>query len=247
MSSSPDPTTAPSMTAEEASLDATLDKLAEDLDGLSNLQRLRLLHFLTRPRYAEEIAEHLGMSRQSALKHIEKLEERQFVRAVHGRRASGPVIEYLVNPSRLFAVGVALGNLGRLEPEGGPAVRFSQKTEVLNDDGQPKPQLDAEPRPAQLLVTSGPSAGVKYGLAADKRRWTMGRDEDRDLRLANDPFVSGRHAEIQTERTGPVLVDVFSANGTYLNFMRLPRGGRVPLRPGDVIGIGHTVLVYQKE
>jgi len=44
-----------------------------------------------------------------------------------------------------------------------------------------------------------------------------------------------------------VLVDVFSANGTFLNFARIPRGGRVPLKVGDVIGLGHTFLVYQRE
>src|SRR5687767_12557694 len=79
-----------------------LESLAEDLDALSNIQRLRLIHLLTRPRYAEEIADALDMSRQSALKHIEKLQERGFVRALHGRRSTGPVIEFLVVPQRLF-------------------------------------------------------------------------------------------------------------------------------------------------
>src|SRR5919205_1258287 len=110
----------------------SLDALAEDLDALSNLQRLRLLHLLTRPRYAEEIADALGMSRQSALKHIEKLSERGFVRPLHGRRSTGPVIEFLVVPQRLFAVGVAIGNLGNLEPEGGPQMRVEEQTVVLD-------------------------------------------------------------------------------------------------------------------
>lgn len=233
---------------EEAPEDlARLGEIAEDLDALSNLQRLRLLHFLTRPRYAEEVAALLDMSRQSALKHIEKLEERGFVRALHGRRPTGPVIEYLVNPSRLFAVGVALGDLGKLEPEGGPAVRFSEKTVVVASDAPtPAPATaTGAVEPAQLLVATGPAAGTRFSLVPDKRRWTIGRDEDRDLRLTHDPFVSARHAELQAERAGTVLVDVYSSNGTFLNFARLPRGGRVPLRNGDVIGVGHTVLVFQ--
>ena len=225
-----------------------LESLAEDLDALSNIQRLRLLHLLTRPRYAEEIADALGMSRQSALKHIEKLSERGFVRPLHGRRSTGPVIEFLVVPQRLFATGVAIGNLGNLEPEGGPSIRNDERTVVLDPSAQPQhaPPATAE-RAAHVLLINGPAAGSRYVLQGDGQRWTLGRDEDRHLRLAHDPFISGRHAEIQQDSNGHVLVDVFSANGTFLNFSRIPRGGRVPLKVGDVVGLGHTFLVYQRE
>jgi DNA-binding transcriptional ArsR family regulator len=225
-----------------------LETLAEDLDALSNLQRLRLLHLLTRPRYAEEIADALGMSRQSALKHIEKLQERGFVRPLHGRRSTGPVIEFLVVPQRLFATGVAIGNLGNLEPEGGPATKTDERTVVLDKSGAPTPlSHTAASRTAHLLQVNGPAGGTRFPLAGEMSRWTLGRDDDRNLRLAHDPFISGRHAEIQAERSAHVLVDVFSANGTFLNFSRLPRGGRVPLKIGDVIGLGHTFLVYQRD
>ena len=227
-----------------------LESLAEDLDALSNLQRLRLLHLLTRPRYAEEIADALGMSRQSALKHIEKLQERGFVRSLHGRRSTGPVIEFLVVPQRLFATGIAIGNLGNLEPEGGPSVKTDDRTVVMEVSG-PAPAGDGAAesgvRHAHLLLMNGPAAGTRFALKSDVSRWTLGRDEDRQLRLSHDPFISGRHAEVQSDGLGHVLVDVFSANGTFLNFARMPRGGRVPLKVGDVIGVGHTFLVYQKE
>lgn len=235
--------------AEGSAPEDLLESLAEDLDALSNLQRLRLLHLLTRPRYAEEIAEALAMSRQSALKHIEKLQERGFVRSLHGRRTTGPVIEFLVVPQRLFATGVTIGNLGNLEPEGGPSVRHDDRTVVMAGQ-EPLPPSEPVPqgvRAAKLLLLNGPSAGTPYSLVDENGRWTVGRDDDRDVRLSHDPFISGRHAEVQSDPTGHVLVDVFSANGTFLNFTRIPRGGRVPLRVGDVIGLGHTFLVYQKE
>ena len=225
----------------------SLETLAEDLDALSNLQRLRLLHLLTRPRYAEEIADALGMSRQSALKHIEKLQERGFVRSLHGRRTTGPVIEFLVVPQRLFAAGVAIGNLGNLEPEGGPAVKNADRTVVMEGPAANRPADVKAGMTAHMLIVNGPAAGSRFGLSGDMNRWTVGRDEDRNLRLAHDPFISGRHAEIQADATGHVLVDVFSANGTFLNFARIPRGGRVPLKVGDVVGLGHTFLVYQRE
>ena len=239
MNATPPPTRAP--------LDP-LESLAEDLDALSNLQRLRLLHLLTRPRYAEEIADALGMSRQSALKHIEKLQERGFVRSLHGRRSTGPVIEFLVVPQRLFATGIAIGNLGNLEPEGGPSVKTDDRTVVMEvQPGSGGSPADAGVRHAHMLLMNGPAAGTRFALKTDVTRWTVGRDEDRQLRLSHDPFISGRHAEIQADGAGHVLVDVFSANGTFLNFARIPRGGRVPLKVGDVVGLGHTFLVYQKE
>jgi biotin operon repressor len=225
-----------------------LETLAEDLDALANIQRLRLLHLLTRPRYAEEIADALGMSRQSALKHIEKLQERGFVRSVNGRRLTGPVIEFLVVPQRLFAAGVSIGNLGNLEPEGGPSVRVEEQTVVLDAQGSPEKAPQQAARSAHhVLLVNGPGAGTRFNLNGEQSRWTLGRDDDRHLRLAHDPFVSGRHAELQLDNGQHVLVDVFSANGTFLNFARIPRGGRVPLRTGDVIGLGHTFLVFQKE
>ncbi|MEA3199171.1 MAG: hypothetical protein QOE90_599 [Thermoplasmata archaeon] len=237
---------APSSTTPAAD---SLDALAEDLDALSNLQRLRLLHLLTRPRYAEEIADALGMSRQSALKHIEKLQERGFVRSLHGRRTTGPVIEFLVVPQRLFAVGVAIGNLGNLEPEGGPAIKSADRTVVMDGPGAARGADVKSGAHAHMLIINGPAAGTRYELTGDANanRWTLGRDDDRNLRLAHDPFISGRHAEIQADAAGHTLVDVFSANGTFLNFARIPRGGRVPLKVGDVVGLGHTFLVYQRE
>lgn len=226
-----------------------LEGLAADLDALSNIQRLRLLHLLTRPRYAEEIADALGMSRQSALKHIEKLQERGFLRALHGRRTTGPVIEFLVVPQRLFAIGVAIGSLANLEPAGGPSVRTDDRTVFLDKPGvmAPGSAQDTETSAAHLLLVNGPAAGSRYVLEGEANRWTIGRDDDRELRLAHDPFISGRHAEIQQDGARHVLVDVFSANGTFLNFARIPRGGRVPLKVGDVIGLGQTFVVYQRE
>lgn len=222
-----------------------VESLAEDLAALSNEQRLRMLHLLTRPRYAEELASDLDMSRQSVLKHIEKLEERGFVRSMAGRRATGPVTEFVVVPQRLFAVGVQLGDLGKLEPEGGPQKRVVERTQMSPGE-EPSPETGASAPGGHLLILSGPNTGTRFPLAG-MARWTIGREDDRDLRITHDPFVSGNHAEVQVTPAGFVLVDVFSSNGTFVNFKRLPRGGRVPIRNADVLGIGRTLLVYQAE
>ncbi len=225
---------------------APLEALAADLDALANLQRLRLLQLVTRPRYGEELSEALDTSRQSALKHVKKLQARGFVRALHGRRETGPVIEYQVVPQRLFATSVAVGNLGNLEPTGGPDKRFDEPTVHLGlkavGEGVPAPPISPAP---QLLIATGPGAGRTFPLDGEGPRWTIGRAPDRTLVLDHDPYISSHHCELQIDRFGHALVDAHSANGTFLNFKPLPRGGRVVLQVGDVVGVGHTCLVFQ--
>jgi len=60
-----------------------------------------------------------------------------------------------------------------------------------------------------------------------------------------DQTVSRRHAELRSENGVTVLVDLHSANGTYVNGVRLTRPVR--LKHGDQIRLGSTLLVYWGE
>ncbi len=221
-----------------------IDDLAEDFKALSHPNRLKLLHLLTQPRYGEELSDALDMTRQNALKHVERLEGRGFVRSMHGRRETGPVVEYQVVPQHLYALSLALQHLGHLEPEGGPELPASPAT---MDDEMPRPPPEeiAPLQGARLLILDGPDEGSVVDLEAAGSRWRIGRAEDRDLVLDHDPYVSSRHAEIHVAPAGHTLVDAHSSNGTFVNFERLPAGERVQLSGGDVIRVGHTRLVYQ--
>jgi hypothetical protein len=69
---------------------------------------------------------------------------------------------------------------------------------------------------------------------------TIGREEGNPIQL-NDERISRFHLKIQENRNKIVLTDLQSTNGTRVN------GESVPLwvlRPGDVIALGRTVLVY---
>lgn len=64
---------------------------------------------------------------------------------------------------------------------------------------------------------------------------TIGRDAACDLALAS-PTISRRHAVIARVADGYQVLDVGSANGTFLNGARI--SAPMPLRPGDVLRIG---------
>ncbi len=69
---------------------------------------------------------------------------------------------------------------------------------------------------------------------------TIGREEGNPIQL-NDDRISRFHLKIQESQDKVVLTDLQSTNGTKVN------GEPVQLwvlRPGDVISLGHTVLVF---
>jgi phosphatidylserine/phosphatidylglycerophosphate/cardiolipin synthase-like enzyme len=65
----------------------------------------------------------------------------------------------------------------------------------------------------------------------------IGRSSSNDVVISH-PSVSRSHAKIVINGERPVLVDLESQNGTYLN--GAPVTGAVPLKPGDIIGIAQS-------
>ena len=79
--------------------------------------------------------------------------------------------------------------------------------------------------------------GRAYSLR--KERISIGRSSANDIQLS-DEQASGHHALLRREGSTFVLTDQNSTNGTYVNRQRLH--GAYRLQPGDVIGIGRTLL-----
>jgi anti-sigma B factor antagonist len=74
------------------------------------------------------------------------------------------------------------------------------------------------------------------------RGLTVGRARENDLWL-NDPTVSRHHLRFEYVGGQPVVCDLNSANGTFVNGKRIV--GTHPLRDGDRITVGRTCLVFR--
>jgi eukaryotic-like serine/threonine-protein kinase len=82
------------------------------------------------------------------------------------------------------------------------------------------------------LVNVKPEANEKHAISGDSVM--VGRDRTCSIVLAH-PAVSRRHARITVAGREPVLEDLQSANGTYVNNARVER---VVLKPGDIVRFG---------
>lgn len=211
--------------------------LAANLRALANPKRLHLVRYLEEPRSAEEIASELGLARQTALEHLKHLVDSGIVERKPARGAHGAVMEYVVNPQRLFAIHEAFGGIGIFDSTTDP---LRHPTERL--DGAATATTEAPP--VRLVVVHGMRIGRAIPLRGEGP-WLIGRDPGSTLAIDYDPYVSGRHAEIRRNGPGYLIADAFSSNGTLVDGKRIPRGGTMPAENGTILTVGRTTLVFR--
>ncbi|MCK4796189.1 MAG: FHA domain-containing protein [Spirochaetes bacterium] len=73
----------------------------------------------------------------------------------------------------------------------------------------------------------------------------IGRDKSNQLIIA-DTKVSRYHAFITFEDDEAYIKDTDSANGTYINDVRIPSGKKIKLKNGDKIKVGTTVIGFTR-
>lgn len=96
--------------------------------------------------------------------------------------------------------------------------------------------------PTQLAwVSAGPGQGSVFPLTTEL---TIGRAAGCAVALPDDTFVSQLHARVFLKGADFWLEDLGSTNGTLLNGRRLT--GSAPVRRGDRVQVGQTVLELQK-
>ena len=95
------------------------------------------------------------------------------------------------------------------------------------------------PGVTHVLVVDGP--GTRHELTTGRN--VIGRGTEADLRLP-DTGVSRKHVDVVLDGGTATVEDLGSTNGTLVNGRRVSRQA---LADGDVIRLGHSVLVYQQD
>ena len=108
-----------------------------------------------------------------------------------------------------------------------------------------KARLEADRRGAPyVLYRPRPDEQRIVELAPSTERATIGRQEECDIAVPEDPSVSRVHAVLERIGNEWTLVDDGSSrNGSFVNGQRVH--GRQLLRDGDLLRIGDTHLVFR--
>ncbi len=93
---------------------------------------------------------------------------------------------------------------------------------------------------ASLFVIQGADQGKRFEIMSGSM--ALGRDTSNPIRL-HDTEVSRRHAELRLEREGYRIVDLGSANGTFVNGHPV---GQTVLQSGDRVQLGQTVMLFHE-
>ncbi|HEX6641223.1 MAG TPA: FHA domain-containing serine/threonine-protein kinase [Thermoanaerobaculia bacterium] len=114
-----------------------------------------------------------------------------------------------------------------------PIAPTGRQQQVVDMDMPTPRAMPAVQDPRQwALVNVKPETNEKHAISGDSVM--VGRDRTCSIVLAH-PAVSRRHARISVGGKEPVLEDLQSANGTYVNNTRIDRA---VLKPGDIVRFG---------
>jgi hypothetical protein len=93
---------------------------------------------------------------------------------------------------------------------------------------------------AKLIIRTGAQMGMEF--PADQAVVRLGRGSGNDV-ILQDTQASRNHAEIMQQGGQVFIRDLGSTNGTFVNDERVI--GAQPLRPGDRVRIGDTIMAYE--
>lgn len=218
------------------------EALARAFEALANPMRLALLRDLRAPRTLGSIrvapadGESPALARQSVRRHLDRLLDAGLLAV---REPEGRNPEYLASHQALYALSEELRALASLPPEVEPEVETA-----------PAPGV-APPAPAGpcLVLVHGARLGHVYPLpSAPGRRaeWVVGRRRGSPVALDFDPYASAENAVVEWDGASHHLRDLpGSTNGTQLNLRPLAAGARAPLRHGDLLGVGRSLLLFR--
>ncbi len=228
--------------------------LAQFLQAMAYPARLELLDTLRVPQTLSEIrltARRGAIGRpdrpaakQTVQAHLDKLVDADLVRVEEVARDGRQIPRYVVNPPKVYAF---LEELRRISVVYAGVGFAADATGTLSSTARP-----ADAAGPRLVLVHGVYEGKSYTLTpstASDDGWTVGRARECPISLDYDPYVSVAHARITRAHAHPdsgfVITDLpESKNGTAINWRFLEPGGSRILRPGDVIGVGRSLLSF---
>lgn len=223
-------------------------ELCRYLAALSVPNRIALLRKLQLPHALGDIAlpavrargalqPSRALSRTAVQEHLGKLHELGLVEARSVVRDGRRVTEYVVNHARLFVLVEELRDLGLIR-----ASRGGPEGTVAGAATEGEVRL---PQGPALVVVGGPLEGAAFALSG-AGPWRVGRGEGLEVPLPHDPFVSKENAVVRGKGAARVVEALAgSKNGTRVNWRPLRPGETAALAPGDVLGVGRSLLVFR--
>jgi hypothetical protein len=123
-------------------------------------------------------------------------------------------------------------------------IALAETGQLTRADGLLHDRIQAERQGRTFVVFHDP-AGKQHlvDLEDEEPTITIGRHAESDVALSWDHDVSRRHAELRRMPEGWMVVDEGSRNGSYVNGQRV--SGQHPLREGDVLRFGDTVVLFR--
>jgi hypothetical protein len=162
-----------------------------------------------------------------------------------GRKGASPAVVELVVRDEGSLNGVYVRINGTMNLTNGSTVLVGEQVLTVAAAAVPEDLPDAEgtyfsssmPRPATMQIVQslrGGSPGWVYRLGSGTV--VMGR-EGNDINFPEDPFISGRHAELRMSNSVLSITDLGSRNGTFVRVT-----GEHVLRHGDYVFLGQQLL-----
>jgi Mg-chelatase subunit ChlD len=87
-----------------------------------------------------------------------------------------------------------------------------------------------------LDAVAGPLRGQRIAVVGP--RFQIGADNNNELRITTDHYLSGMHGRIEHSQGQWTLIDQGSSNGTFVDGRRLASGQAHPLHDGESIRVG---------
>lgn len=225
-----------------------VDDLERTLKALANANRIHLLIALQEPRRLGDID--LTPSRRDTRGHEDRAISKQAVRShidalidlgvVETRGRTPSELRFVVNHARLYEVTERLRELATVKA----TVPVQDQTMARDPTG-----AAAAASGPHLVLVRGVREGQVWPLGGPEPPggWLIGRRRDAAISLDFDPYVSSAHCRIVRREGRHFLADLLeNRNGTLLNWQAMVRGGIAPLKAGDLISVGMSMLLYRE-